>query len=727
MHGRSTIVATAVTAALLLAGAVVQEKRDPADLSDAEWRERLTAAEEGSRWYVGARFGMALSGLPGDRALRILKACWPEIATSVRKQILKGFTPAVRKKPDINPHFFDVMHLGMTDPDGGVRQFATTYVQQITFNDFGGDMEAYGRWYAGTRGRAAEVVIVERCREFLQDAHELGPDDVPAALDRIAEAANNLREFTAMREAALDAGMYEIIDQWIDDGIISRNDPKVMHLAGNVRRPAKPGDDRDALERDLEDLVESWAKMAAGSRDPAFNLLVRAVAGHQDPRAIPVLIGMIDADNSYDTIYGVGYFGLGRITGVEYSAFHDGAWWRRWWEKNKSRFPPQVQGAAIPDLPKSDAGREHVPFPDDLDTLDGKLRYLDRQLESGGELNLINISREIARHGDARAIPAFIALIEADDTYDTVYGVGHFGLAPITGVKYDESHNGAWWRDWWQTNRNRFPQDTAEQEIPDLRERFKAWKGANAAREAERSATALAAEFAGLPAQDLTAPDHQRMRYFLIGPRAGDDEPPEGYGLVVILPGGDGSADFNPFCKRIVKNALPPGYVGAQLVAPVWNTDPNRRVWPTRQQHTDAAEFTTEDFINSVVTDVGRRIKVDYRLVFTLGWSSGGPPLYSMSLQPDSVVTGTFIAMSVFKPQTLPALLAAKGRVYYILHSPEDWISFDRFPKVAEQSLREHGAKVKLATYRGGHGWTEDPYGNIRRGLEWLAEQQASP
>jgi hypothetical protein len=44
------------------------------------------------------------------------------------------------------------------------------------------------------------------------------------------------------------------------------------------------------------------------------------------------MIAVIDADNTYDTVYGVGYFGLGRLIGVEYDKSHNGAWWRRWWE-----------------------------------------------------------------------------------------------------------------------------------------------------------------------------------------------------------------------------------------------------------------------------------------------------------------------------------------------------------------------------------------------------------
>ena len=35
-------------------------------------------------------------------------------------------------------------------------------------------------------------------------------------------------------------------------------------------------------------------------------------------------------------------------------------------------------------------------------------------------------------------------------------------------------------------------------------------------------------------------------------------------------------------------------------------------------------------------------------------------------------MTGTFVAMSVFKPDLLPSLKPAKGRAFCILHSPDD-------------------------------------------------------
>jgi hypothetical protein len=50
------------------------------------------------------------------------------------------------------------------------------------------------------------------------------------------------------------------------------------------------------------------------------------------------MIQVIELDNTYGTIYGVGYYGLGRLTGVTYDQSHDGKWWRTWWEQNKSKY-----------------------------------------------------------------------------------------------------------------------------------------------------------------------------------------------------------------------------------------------------------------------------------------------------------------------------------------------------------------------------------------------------
>src|SRR5262249_42979507 len=74
------------------------------------------------------------------------------------------------------------------------------------------------------------------------------------------------------------------------------------------------------------------------------------------------------------------------------------------------------------------------------------------------------------------------------------------------------------------------------------------------------------ADVADIPSKELKAGGDADKRYFLIGPNKDAKGPTDGYGLVVILPGGDGSAEFNPFVRRIYKNALPDGYLAAQPV-----------------------------------------------------------------------------------------------------------------------------------------------------------------
>lgn len=224
------------------------------------------------------------------------------------------------------------------------------------------------------------------------------------------------------------------------------------------------------------------------------------------------------------------------------------------------------------------------------------------------------------------------------------------------------------------------------------------------------------------PTVDRQAGGDARKRYFLYGPQPGQPAPTGGYRLLLVLPGGDGSEGFRPFVESIHQQALPAGYLTAQLVAPRWTDDPERVIWPTARLTHPNAKFTTEQFIRAVVEDVRKSHKLDPRYVFTLGWSSSGSSGYAASLEKDRVVTGSFIAMSVFKPDLLPALEAAKGHRYYLLHSPQDFIPI-RMAEQARDSLRAAGAETELVTYEGGHGWKGDPFAMIRAGVRWLEER----
>ncbi|MGB2819644.1 MAG: M56 family metallopeptidase [Phycisphaerae bacterium] len=241
-----------------------------------------------------------------------------------------------------------------------------------------------------------------------------------------------------------------------------------------------------------------------------------------------------------------------------------------------------------------------------------------------------------------------------------------------------------------------------------------------------RAPTAWAQDdIAGVPPQDLRAGGNARMRYFLIGPATDVKAPPKGYRLLIVMPGGDGSEGFRPFVTRIWKHALGKDYIVAQPVAVKWQPE-QTVVWPTKASRARGQEFTTEQFIAAVIKDVSKRHRIDERFVLTLSWSSSGPAAYQISLDPDVKVTGSLIAMSVFRPEQLPPLKRAAGHAYYLLHSPEDRKCPIGMAHDAVRQLRASSAEVHLATYPGGHGWRMPVFPAIRKGMTWLVENMDS-
>lgn len=235
-----------------------------------------------------------------------------------------------------------------------------------------------------------------------------------------------------------------------------------------------------------------------------------------------------------------------------------------------------------------------------------------------------------------------------------------------------------------------------------------------------QSAHAQAGEI-DVPSVELHADGDVQKTYFLIGDTADAPAKDAKRGLLIVLPGGDGSAEFNPFVKNIHANAMPEGFLIAQLVAVKWT--PNQEiVWPTRKSKAPKMKFATEDFVSAVIDDVTAKHAIDPAKIFTLSWSSSGPAAYAVSLS-DKRVSGSFVAMSVFKAKQLPALKQAKGRRYFLYHSPDDAMCPFHLAESAEKELSKHGGLVKLKTYDGGHGWQGDVFADLREGIDWLATE----
>jgi predicted esterase len=240
-----------------------------------------------------------------------------------------------------------------------------------------------------------------------------------------------------------------------------------------------------------------------------------------------------------------------------------------------------------------------------------------------------------------------------------------------------------------------------------------------------RAKTLAQDDVSDVPSTILSAGEDKNKRYHLIG---GYEEaaPADGFGLIIVVGGGDGGTDIESFVKRIYKKALPKNYLVAQLVPVKWTAE-QQVSWPTEKVPAEKQEFSTEEFIEAVIEDVKNKYKVNDNHIFTLCWSSGGLAGYAYSLQKDSLATGSFIAMSAFEPESLPPLEQAKGRAYVLFYSATD----ETYPfSVAQQArdrLKEEGAKVLLLKHRGKESWQEKPYRQIGVGIKCLERDHGEP
>lgn len=110
-----------------------------------------------------------------------------------------------------------------------------------------------------------------------------------------------------------------------------------------------------------------------------------------------------------------------------------------------------------------------------------------------------DLSRALADIGDLSAIPTMIGVLAAHDDGETRYAIGYYGLRTLTGVKFDDSHDGAWWINWWERNKSFFSTRMAWVEVPT----FTSAAGAPAKGEwslgaANRSAYAMARDEANI-------------------------------------------------------------------------------------------------------------------------------------------------------------------------------------------------------------------------------------
>lgn len=430
---------------------------------------------------TAARVGNALADAPPDTALPLLRQAYANVPTPASRRALVA--PFIARA---YPRLLDVLHLVLTDSDVSAQNQAFRILTPYAARNFAEDYTGYLAWYQANHARPLADVQASEARRFVTELAGATGKERNRLARQLERIAREWQSTPAIKTTLEQTPFRATLVRYLSDPAAT------MDTARGARDGLALLDNDDAFLRAtilpiVQNTKNSEVRVAALSllsekqtwaRVPLLELLAGLVRGEngnknevlfvaqtltkfKDPRVIRPMIALIAADNTYDTNYGIGYFGLAELTGVSYDESHDGPWWTSWWEKNKTRFSADVQNEPLPVLPKPVTATtppnapKVAPTSSYPPTLDGALSELANRVRGGAQgAPLSGLAERIAAFRDPRAIPAVIGAIA--QSRDNNYSLGYFGLEAITGVDYDASHDGVWWKNWWQRSRARF-------------------------------------------------------------------------------------------------------------------------------------------------------------------------------------------------------------------------------------------------------------------------------
>lgn len=353
------------------AAALAAQAAAQAEASGRDWPERLR--EAGRRgWPAAYALGAEIAELPPDEGLAVLRSAWAGIEdVATRQQILKAF--ALADPP--HARLADVLDLGARDREPKVRSWAWRYLGEVALRDFGADLAGYDAWRARFEGQPLDLVRRGSARELVERLGELSGPALAAELRYLSRLRSEGGELAASFDGVTRGLALALVARWLAGphevetrrdalAFAAKIDPGEEFLRREVLpRISSEPEIASAACRALGETRASWAvdamlELAAtrvgqnsdGRADALLFAAGDALGAIGDPRAIPGVIALIDADETYATRYGLGYFGLSKLTGVDYDEAHDGAFWRRWWEENRARMPEGVRELDVPVL-----------------------------------------------------------------------------------------------------------------------------------------------------------------------------------------------------------------------------------------------------------------------------------------------------------------------------------------------------------------------------------------
>jgi RNA polymerase sigma-70 factor (ECF subfamily) len=293
-------------------------------------------------WFTAYKVGGTLAkSVHGPAVLAVVRERWPGLPRVVdRCNLMKGYAFSLAEDR------FEVIDLGVRDPDPEVRRWAFDYLLPYAERGFHGNLPAYEAWRESVRGRRPEDLLRESADRLLGLLRAALPADRGALLERLEDVAWRLDPDSPPRAAIADALAPWLADPaWPIDPLLevaeaAKPGPVRARelIEGLLRRGGEP--ERRALLL-AGRIRAAWAAPALAERLLAADAgLAAAAAGAladlEDARAVGPLSEALAARGPDEGARAVAS-ALAALSGVTEGEARDAAWWREWWAENRER------------------------------------------------------------------------------------------------------------------------------------------------------------------------------------------------------------------------------------------------------------------------------------------------------------------------------------------------------------------------------------------------------
>lgn len=350
-----------LTAALLLTG-TAQSQVNAQHLTDQQkqlWRSRLLSLQPNT--FDAAQTMQALEALDPDESFSLIKEVWaatPQTENRIYMLNLLGN----------HPRILDIADFAVGDETLQIQNRVLQLPLPYSFQDFTDDFSAFQKWNSERRGKSVAEIVRENCRAFIAEVDRTpapGRLEKLALLQRVAYTLALGKQGQVRRLAMFEAGLPDALVRWLHQPdcapiafvllhALQLDEPTLRRLivplldedGGRLREQAvnvlASNSNRWATPMLLERLVKVYPDRFAEQ----IGFCLTQIG---DPRALPVFIGILQADQTQmGRQFALNF--LGALTSSSRGMLGDADWWTAWWMKNRVRFSPELRTALIPKL-----------------------------------------------------------------------------------------------------------------------------------------------------------------------------------------------------------------------------------------------------------------------------------------------------------------------------------------------------------------------------------------